>query len=56
MIEQLSRLTLTLQLDRPVDRAQAARLSPLLQGVLMESIDGSSQLAVTLVPTGCDVP
>ena len=46
MTEKLSRLTLTLQLDRPVGRAQAARLSPHLQGVLMESI--ASDYAYTL--------
>jgi len=46
VIEQLSRLKLELQLDVPVDRAQAARLGPHLQGVLMESI--ASDYAETL--------
>ncbi|MDI3313988.1 MAG: CRISPR-associated endoribonuclease Cas6 [Mycobacterium sp.] len=46
MTQQLSRLTLALQLDMPVDRVQAGRLGPHLQGVLMESI--ASDYAQTL--------
>lgn len=37
--EQLSRLRLGLQFDGAVDRGEVARLGPMLQGVLMESID-----------------
>ncbi|MBS4728524.1 CRISPR-associated endoribonuclease Cas6 [Mycobacterium sp. SM1] len=40
MTKQLSRLTLALQSDAPVDRTQTARLGPHLHGVLMDAISG----------------
>lgn len=38
MTEHLSRLTLTLEVDAPLERARVATLGPHLHGVLMESI------------------
>lgn len=50
MTEHLSRLTLTLEVDAPLERARVATLGPHLHGVLMESIPADYVQTLHTVP------